>query len=747
MDYTLNELFWKNKKMEFLSNYMKESRTLCPYDDGIFKMLYMYNVNINTPLLILLSYYINSVSQKYDNIVFISRYTCYLQLIYQKLFPSSTSEIIYDQLTNIQSNSLVINIKENLNIDCMKLKNVKCLYISKLLDIKNVKAVDVIEFLNSVRFGELNTKNKPSFLKVEYPKYVAYPIEHNIKNILNNLKYIKCNEVEILSNLKQYLNTYLPDSKLFNLKVQFKIEKNVNKTNNEYTEYYNLFYKNKKPVNKLISNISIYIINQSIHTNRKKHMIELCNKLNIKKYTFVEPFPATNDTKIQLAKLLECNESKLKNSLTAMSHSLTYYNILQNTEEECIIFEDDIEMLNTVEDTKILLEYIINNYPENTNMIYLEYCFEWCEVKNKNIWRKLKMPLCTAAIYYPNKQNRLHILNTIIKYCKTNEHNSTDVIFKYNIKNHNIIAYEHQLLFYQDKKYGSFIEGSSMNTPFCMNSFMDKNKPFLKTQNESIPNVFKIIVCILMIVLCLCIFLLNKILIGIVIIVLFIFISVYTYCDNKKLKTTTLKTTEWKKTATDLYNNELKKYKTSYNLYKKSPQYKFSDIITYSYFNQNENVPTSMVKKYKKKNKDTNWFLSILQNAIKPNTDELIMNVIIEDIDKHTVIDLLLTDNDNIKSLNYYHTILNKIKQTTVKKIILIAGSDLNVNFKKSTLYINCIKSFLEQNGMKVILRLGKNSNDDFIYMCNATYSSPIGKYSTKIKNIVEKSGGYIITP
>ena len=143
-------------------------------------------------------------------------------------------------------------------------------------------------------------------------------------------------------------------------------------------------------------------------------------------------------------------------------------------------------MINSLEDTKIVIDYIINNYPTDTDLFYLEYCYELCNTKTE-IFKRLNNPLCLASIYYPTKKSREKILNCIKQFCQMNEFHATDIVIAKIIYDINIIAYEHKLLFYQDKKFGSHIEGSIKSVPpICKNI---KNKKChivqLKSSNKN----------------------------------------------------------------------------------------------------------------------------------------------------------------------------------------------------------------------------------------------------------------------
>ena len=301
------------------------------------------------------------------------------------------------------------------------------------------------------------------------------------------------------------------------------------------------------------------------------------------------------------------------------------------------------------------------------------------------------------------------------------------------------------------------------------------------------------IIYIVIILLLICIFLLNKLIFGCIIIMIIIFIIIYPqFFLKKKIQRieTQLKKKisdqyeikqietemynsefkkninehnaikQWKQIVTELYNNELKKYTTPYKLYSNWEGYRLGDMIIHQSHRlkveqyHHQHFPNSIASDYMKQTTKQNDFDVLIKiidtkNIIKPNKDDLIIHLRLGDvIDKHEVIDTLITNNNHayIKSLQYYDTLLQNINKDIIKRIILVSGSHRDLNFKKSTLYINCIKKYCENYGFKVELRLGNHPDDDFVYMCNSTYYTPAGGgYSNLIKKIVQKKKGIIM--
>lgn len=191
--------------------------------------------------------------------------------------------------------------------------------------------------------------------------------------------------------------------------------------------------------------------------DRKEHIKSLMNQLGFTNYTFVVPFAADENTK----QLFEQEIGKPFNlSVTKASHNMTYLSLLklQNV-DNMIILEDDIVMTKDLENMKKELNIIVNNHPKDSDMIYMEMCIESCNMNKVDGFVKLVNPYCTAAIYYPSKKSRDHIVNMLLNEVDfSNE--AMDSAFIYLISSGFINAYMHNLLFIQDNNFGSDLEGS-----------------------------------------------------------------------------------------------------------------------------------------------------------------------------------------------------------------------------------------------------------------------------------------------
>lgn len=205
------------------------------------------------------------------------------------------------------------------------------------------------------------------------------------------------------------------------------------------------------------NNIPVFIINMLNRPDRKEHMKELMIQLGFTNYTFVVPYAANENTK----QLFENEIKKPFNlSLSKASHNMTYLSLLklQNI-EEMIILEDDIFMTKSLEHMKQELDILVNNYPIDSDMIYMEMCLENCNMNKINGFVKLYNPMCAAAIYYPSKKSRDYLVDLLINEVDfSNE--AMDTAFIYLISSGLINAYMHNLLFVQDNNFGSDLEGS-----------------------------------------------------------------------------------------------------------------------------------------------------------------------------------------------------------------------------------------------------------------------------------------------
>lgn len=249
---------------------------------------------------------------------------------------------------------------------------------------------------------------------------------------------------------------------------------------------------------KSFSNVNCFVINQVEQKERLKNINNLLNKLNFKNINIINPFNPDKNSKNILEKKLN---KKLNTSFNQISHLLTYLNILEkNQADDIFIFEDDIIQLYDDDYIKDKLLKIVNEFPKDAHMIYLEFCYENCAKFSDNNFTRLNNPQCTAAIYYPSFKKRLDLINII----KENINNkiiskyTTDNIFESLIKHKKINAYTIKPLFTQDRtNFNSNILGSINNNVFtCINT--KENFTLPKTSKKNILIILIIIVLIIL---------------------------------------------------------------------------------------------------------------------------------------------------------------------------------------------------------------------------------------------------------
>lgn len=761
-----HELYWKNIGFLFISDCMYNSRVKCPYTDGIFKLLYMYNT-IYIPLFIMFVFHIKKISVKYKKILF-TEDTYYIYLIYKKLFPKDVCDLFFVSsyaLNNpttdfnlyvkniIITNTLIIhmNTLEYSLKNYLSKTGYDIICLAKLINMNNINLVNYVRFGSFLTFKE----NKPVFILSNYPQYLSYPIEQTVFYILEFITNSSYSEIN-LEKLSEYIKKYGNNTILKSLTNEYKTKKE--KVNTLWKEEFGLFFKDGGvTLSKKYKDMKVYIINIPNHIQRKTHIINLLHKLGIHNYEFVIPMAPTDETKQKLAEFLKCNIGNIKTTLTSVSHTMTYYNILNKVNDDNIlILEDDIEMINSLEDTKIVIDYIINNYPTDTDLFYLEYCYETCNTKTK-IFKRLNNPLCLASIYYPTKKSREKILNCIKQFCQMNEFHATDIVIAKIIYDTNIIAYEHKLLFYQDKKFGSHIEGSTKSvTPICTNI---KNKKChivpLKSSNKNYAMYY--IIFSISIICGIIVYKIQKLYITIVFLILLVIVLLYLF-PNTIHKNYTMFIKE-------LYNLSLFNSTKQYDLFTEYYGYRLGDMVNHLSSRNGDdgktfhykNFPNSIASKYMKETNETNN-INILYKIVKNTygdmapSDCLVIHLRVGDVlnINYTVEDMLQKHvkqkwDSYVKPLKFFFDKNKKMDNYGIKKVILVAGSHYNMCFYKSTIYINCIKIFFEKKGKHVILRLGKDTDNDIVFMSSAKYFSKTGGgFSKIVEKLVKKNGGII---
>ena len=148
-----------------------------------------------------------------------------------------------------------------------------------------------------------------------------------------------------------------------------------------------------------IGEIPIFIINLERRTDRKTHMIDMLEKMDIYDYTFVIPVSKEN-----------AKTSTLVNSQSTASkksHQVTNIKILEealNREHPYVaIMEDDIEpeTSNAVEDINKSLSELIE-IDKDFDILSLQTCLQWCMCSSKkttNVYKSYD-PLCGGFRIY-----------------------------------------------------------------------------------------------------------------------------------------------------------------------------------------------------------------------------------------------------------------------------------------------------------------------------------------------------------
>ena len=210
------------------------------------------------------------------------------------------------------------------------------------------------------------------------------------------------------------------------------------------------------------------------------------------------------------------------------------------------------------------------------------------------------------------------------------------------------------------------------------------------------------------------------------------------------------------------------------DLYSNNKEYRLGDMITITarWTDSGEKYhfktfPNSIATEYMKKSK-TQKNYDILESIVRerttktddlPGDKELIVHLrvgdvveynkssLIEIITKYTHYNLFSHISNYTCPIRNIQEKLDKLNGDEIEKIILVAGSHHNILTPKSCLYIDVMKKYLEDKGYNVELRLGKEPDDDFIFMSNSKYFIPScgGHYTKLIKVMVKIMGGKVL--
>jgi len=171
------------------------------------------------------------------------------------------------------------------------------------------------------------------------------------------------------------------------------------------------------------------------------------------------------------------------------------------------------------------------------------------------------------------------------------------------------------------------------------------------------------------------------------------------------------------------WNNE---YRLGDMIYSHLVRDKYKQLYSSRYAN-------SIVSKYMKrttKSRDLDILESIIKEyspRIKPRKNTLVIHLRVGDVVKRDV-DFLLKQENLIytKPLSYYKDVIKDY--TKIKSITLVAGGCF-------------LKELYTEMGYNVNVRIGKNADDDFVFMSRAKHFIPGGgKFSNLINQLHKKN-------
>jgi hypothetical protein len=228
-------------------------------------------------------------------------------------------------------------------------------------------------------------------------------------------------------------------------------------------------------------------------------------------------------------------------------------------------------------------------------------------------------------------------------------------------------------------------------------------------------------------------------------------------------------------TETYQINIETYIYKQGQKMTVENCPYRLGDAVLYKPFRDSghqgnigerchlKNFPNSIASKYLRNTKLTEDYQTLfnivrgLSNFyILPKNDELIIHLRLGDVlnnSEYTVDEFLEKPRfyhhpkkNFVKALSYYENILNKIKNKNIKTIYLIGGYHVESNQTKSEEYVDKLINFFQKNNYKVIARINKKADDDFIFMSNASYFvSSGGNFSKLLSKMVEMNNKIVL--
>lgn len=210
----------------------------------------------------------------------------------------------------------------------------------------------------------------------------------------------------------------------------------------------------------------IYIINMPSRIDRRNRMIALMNSIGLStaEYTFVEPVKVDAGTRVPAGMELMSREY-LSLNLTVMDRILG--SVMGSG--YVLVLEDDLMPMISPADIKKRIKDIIAQAPRDADMIYLEYCMEFCgfEEPATPLLNKAYRPYCTAAVLYKKSNVKK------IQECMKKEGKLIDMAYASCISRGDLTAYVAKTpIFAQDVTLGGDL--AHLESPKNIQYYLDK---------------------------------------------------------------------------------------------------------------------------------------------------------------------------------------------------------------------------------------------------------------------------------
>ena len=221
--------------------------------------------------------------------------------------------------------------------------------------------------------------------------------------------------------------------------------------------------------NKIIDTFNIYkrnIINYCIYMpNRKEYITTFLKKYNLNT-RLINAIP--KDSLQSYKTLNPIIQISLGQLACYLSHLMVYNIFLKSNYDYCIIFEDDLDTNLSPNKLNTELNNNINYMPNDIDILFLGYCYEYCDkiVKINPYMGKSIKPLCTHA-YLLSKPGVKKLIDLLIPKKKAIDVDILNLIIQNKLNCYSSLPY----LFKQKERLQiiqNINPGKSFNLKYCI---------------------------------------------------------------------------------------------------------------------------------------------------------------------------------------------------------------------------------------------------------------------------------------